>query len=175
MGSPRQPPTFARSKSFKSPLPRGAARNHDLTSGTSLPPFTGDTPPTRDVKVKRSRSSVNARASSDVRKSLESRLVLGSSEVRVSSGTSEPRIVPEGNEPRLLSGTTESRFVSGIRDLGIKSGTSESRVSSGSSESRLMSRQLSGNSTLAAVADSKLQRELEDYFQKYGSIQSMLL
>merc|ERR1711915_640441 len=134
--------------------------------GTSLPPFTGDTPPTRDVKVKRSRSSIT-----DVRKSLESRLVSGSNEVRVSSGTSEPRIVPEGNEPRLLSGTTESRFVSGIRDLGIKSGTSESRVSSGTSGSRLMSRQLPGNSTLAAVADSKLQRELDDYFQKYGSIQ----
>merc|ERR1711915_302749 len=107
--------------------------------GTSLPPFTGDTPPTRDVKVKRSRSSIT-----DVRKSLESRLVSGSREVSVSSGTSEPRIVPEGNEPRLLSGT---------------------------SESRLMSRQLPENSTLAAVADSKLQRELEDYFQKYGSIQ----
>ena len=38
--SPRQPPTFARSNSFKSPLPR-ATRNHESGPGTSLPPFTG--------------------------------------------------------------------------------------------------------------------------------------
>ena len=116
--SPRQPPTFARSNSFKSPLPRRASANQVAASGSSTNqnrPFTGQTPPTRDVRVRRSQSSVSGVR--EVRRSLESRL------------TSQ-------QQPTVTINPTNNK-----------------------------------NSTLAAVGDENLQRDLEEYFQRFGSIQ----
>merc|ERR550532_333266 len=66
--SPRNPPTFARSNSFKSPFPRDTASQASSSTSSSRPPaFTGQTPPTREVKVRRS-------ASLSVRRSLDTNL-----------------------------------------------------------------------------------------------------
>lgn len=117
LSSPRQPPTFARSNSFKSPLPRVPQNisndNHSLGSSTSSQsrhPFTGNTPPTRDVKVRRSRSSA-------------------------------------------------SQYMAGVSEVPVRR----------SLESKMTGSKT--NTTLAAVGDAELQKDLEEYFHRFGSIQ----
>ena len=135
--SPRQPPSFGRSHSFKSPLPRGEKTNLQTKVLTLA----------ICVSVAGVRRSSQAAQSDGSSQSSSASLVRAAPPLAPFTG-----LTPPTKETR---GVTRSRSSAGAN----------------SQEIQRARRSLETNTTLAAVRDEDMQRDLENYFQRFGNIQ----